>query len=284
MGKSVQHHVIPASETYPKPITFDVCWEGDGPLPLLLFVHGFKGFKDWGTFPMVANSFAAQGFMFLKMNFSHNGTTPKTLLDFTDLEAFGQNNFGTELEDIGRVLDTLALSDLPYDPSKIGIIGHSRGGSIALIKAAEDERIKAVATWAAVADLVGRYAPEDKAAAWEQTGVDYVLNGRTEQQMPLYFQLFTDTRQHAQRYDVCAAATRLQKPLLVVHGTADAAVSPDEARAIVQSYGEPAALCLIPEADHVFGGSHPYSGVSLPAYLEQVCVETSVFFEKNSLL
>ena len=34
------------------------------------------------------------GFVFIKMNFSHNGVTHwKILIDFADLEAFAQNNF-----------------------------------------------------------------------------------------------------------------------------------------------------------------------------------------------
>ena len=43
--------------------------------PLVIFVHGYKGFKDWGAWSLVAKSFAEAGFYFVKFNFSHNGTT-----------------------------------------------------------------------------------------------------------------------------------------------------------------------------------------------------------------
>ncbi|MDH5398779.1 MAG: dienelactone hydrolase, partial [Cyclobacteriaceae bacterium] len=55
--------------------------------PLVLFVHGFKGFKDWGFWDIVANMFAEAGFIFIKINLSHNGTTKDHPLDFADLEA-----------------------------------------------------------------------------------------------------------------------------------------------------------------------------------------------------
>jgi len=39
--------------------------------PVVIFAHGFKGFKDWGTHNLVANYFAEHGFRYLKFNFSH---------------------------------------------------------------------------------------------------------------------------------------------------------------------------------------------------------------------
>jgi hypothetical protein len=57
--------------------------------PIVLFVHGFKGFKDWGAYNLVAEYFVKQGFRFLKFNFSHNGTNPESPTEFTDRGAFG---------------------------------------------------------------------------------------------------------------------------------------------------------------------------------------------------
>ena len=68
--------------------------------PVVIFCHGFKGFKDWGHFNLVGERFAEEGCVFVKFNFSHNGTTPEDPLNFTDLKAFGNNNFSKELEDL----------------------------------------------------------------------------------------------------------------------------------------------------------------------------------------
>ena len=64
---------------------------------VVIFSHGFKGFKDWGCFPIISRYFAEQGLVFVRFNFSHNGTTLENPLDFDDLESFGNNNFSKEL-------------------------------------------------------------------------------------------------------------------------------------------------------------------------------------------
>ena len=58
------------------------------PKTVVIFCHGFKGFKDWGPFNKIADYFAQQDFVFVKFNFSYNGTTPKSPIDFDDLKAF----------------------------------------------------------------------------------------------------------------------------------------------------------------------------------------------------
>lgn len=94
--------------SYNKPITFDYRFqENNIKKPIILFSHGFKGFKDWGTFNLMADHFAKKGFIFLKLNFSFNGTTPENTVDFVDLEAFGNNNFSKELDDLKTVIDHL---------------------------------------------------------------------------------------------------------------------------------------------------------------------------------
>jgi uncharacterized protein len=42
-------------------------------LPVILFVHGFKGFKDWGAFPDACEEFARVGFAVVAFNLSLNG-------------------------------------------------------------------------------------------------------------------------------------------------------------------------------------------------------------------
>jgi predicted alpha/beta-hydrolase family hydrolase len=36
---------------------------------VIVFAHGFKGFKDWGAFNLAAQHFAAHNFVFVKFNF-----------------------------------------------------------------------------------------------------------------------------------------------------------------------------------------------------------------------
>ena len=72
---------------------------------VVLFSHGFKGFKDWGPFNQMAEFFANNNFFFIKFNFSYNGTSIDNPVEFVDLNAFGNNNFSLELDDLNLVID-----------------------------------------------------------------------------------------------------------------------------------------------------------------------------------
>ena len=66
-----------------KPIAYDVYYTpNQNPKPIVIFCHGYKGFKDWGAWHLVAETFAREGFFFLKFNFSHNGGTIDQPIDF----------------------------------------------------------------------------------------------------------------------------------------------------------------------------------------------------------
>ena len=39
-------------------------------MPVIIFCHGYKGYKDWGAWNLVAKEFAKNNFFFLKFNFS----------------------------------------------------------------------------------------------------------------------------------------------------------------------------------------------------------------------
>ena len=78
---TIKNHNLKGS--HGKDITLDVYWEdGNQPKPVIVFAHGFKGFKDWGHWELIAEKFALEGFCFIKFNFSHNGVSmspPKRL-------------------------------------------------------------------------------------------------------------------------------------------------------------------------------------------------------------
>lgn len=242
--------------------------EGEARCPLVVFVHGFKGFKDWGHFPMMAQRLAAAGCAVLRFNFSHNGTTPDAPHDFADLAAFGRNTYTRELEDLTDVLDQ--VPNLPnaerFELSQLVLWGHSRGGGIVLLKAAADARVRGVITWAGVADLAGRVLNADQ-ATWRRNGVQFTRNARTGQEMPLNVSLLDDVLQNGPALDVTAATERLTIPQLLLHGDADQAVQLREAHEL-HNRRPAAAFHLLPGADHTFGGKHPWTVHDLPAHSE----------------
>ena len=135
--------IIPGKHN--KPIITDVFYtENNTPKPVVIFCHGYKGFKDWGAWNLAAMEFVNNELFFVKFNFSHNGGTVENPIDFPDLEAFGQNNFTTELNDLEDIINWIANNSKfkdEMDSTNITLIGHSRGGGIVSIKASENSKI-----------------------------------------------------------------------------------------------------------------------------------------------
>ena len=148
---------IQLKSKHDKPILVDLFYKDDKQKKsIVIFCHGYKGFKDWGAWNLVAEEFAKQHLFFAKFNFSHNGGTVKQPIDFPDLEAFGKNNYSIELDDLESVIDWLisnAEIKNNIDSKNITLIGHSRGGGIVTIKASEDSRVAKVISWAGVSDF-----------------------------------------------------------------------------------------------------------------------------------
>jgi len=268
-----------------KPLTYDVRYPENGtPKPVILFIHGFKGFKDWGYFNLMADTFAEAGFVFVKINLSHNGTTPDAPVDFADLEAFGQNNFSIELDDVGLLLDHILSADFEVpeeeiDKEQLMLVGHSRGGGLALLKASEDTRIRAVVTMAAVSDWEARW-PKDVLQQWKEAGVQHIPNSRTGQIMPLYYQIVEDYYRFRDRLHLPKAIKRLKVPVLAFHGTEDETVPLSMAEDL-QKWNNYVRLEILEGANHTFGGGHPYPEDHLPAAVRHI-IDTSVVFFKKS--
>mgnify|MGYP000625075752 CR=1 FL=1 len=255
-----------------KPILTDVFYlENKQPKPIVIFCHGYKGFKDWGAWNLMAETFAKAGFFFIKFNFSHNGGTIEEPIDFPDLEAFGNNNYSKELDDLGSVIDWIS-TNIDYQKEinldDISLIGHSRGGGIVLLKTNEDTRIKKVITLAGVCDFAKRTATVGDLEQWKKEGVKYVLNGRTKQSMPHFYQFYEDFIQNKERLNVKNATQNLNIPHLIIHGDNDTSVLINEAENL-HKWNPKSEYKIIEKANHVFNTSHPWKEKKLSLELEK---------------
>ncbi|SMB91728.1 Dipeptidyl aminopeptidase/acylaminoacyl-peptidase-like [Hymenobacter roseosalivarius DSM 11622] len=268
-----------------RPFAADAHFLPDGQAkPVIIFVHGFKGFKDWGHFNVLADYVARQGFVFVKLNLSHNGIVPGGTGDLEDMEAFGNNNFSLELDDLGALLDSLywpgkaAIPPAEMDLSRLFLVGHSRGGGLAMLKAAEDARVRAVAAWAPISDIDQRWSAEVM-QRWQAEGVQYIDNTRTGQRMPLYYQLAEDFKANKDRLDIPTnVREKLRQPLLILHGDEDETLPVSMAHDL-KSWKPDAELVILPGAGHMFGGKHPWKEDQLPTLAQEVADRTIAFFK-----
>ena len=255
-----------------KPIVTDVFYkETNQPKKVIIFCHGYKGFKDWGAWNLMAETFAKAGFFFVKFNFSHNGGTAENPIDFPDLEAFGNNNYTKELEDLESIINWISTNSTyksEVNLDDISIIGHSRGGGIVLLKANGDKRVKQVITLAAVSDFGSRSSTIGDLENWKKTGVKYVVNGRTKQQMPHFYQFYKNFKANESRLNIQNSVKNLQIPLLIIHGDHDTSIDIEEAHQI-HSWQPNSTLEIIKNADHVFNVSHPWQKDKLSEELSQ---------------
>ena len=279
----IQKNIV-LKRTDKKPILIDTFYpENSEKLPVVIFCHGYKGFKDWGAWHIMAQQIANSGFCFVKFNFSHNGGTMEQPIDFPDLEAFGHNNYSTELDDLNDVIDWVQhqFKNHPaINTHRISLIGHSRGGGIALLKAAEDTRINTLVSLASVSDFGSRFGTTDELQAWRTLGVKFVVNGRTKQQMPHYYQFYEDYKANEDRLHIASATKQLKIPHLIIHGDKDTSVSINEAEALHQWHPK-SQLEIVKGADHVFNTTHPWHKDNLSKALNAVVNLILAFLKRN---
>jgi alpha-beta hydrolase superfamily lysophospholipase len=248
---------------------------------IIIFCHGFKGFKDWGCWQMVADYFVENGYTFLKFNFSHNGMGQEDSADFDALDKFSINTLGKEMEDISSV-EQFILGELPtvvpiINTDKIYIIGHSKGGVSALLYCTQyDTKIKKVCTWASPFDFHRSWNSKFR-AKWRTDGIQYIKNARTNQMMPLDISVLNDLESNEEKYSLATASKKLQIPYLIIQGTNDQAVKMEEFN-LLKNHFTKANTHIIAEANHVFGGSYAYTEAVLPAHTIELVSETKNFF------
>lgn len=238
-------------------------------LPILIFVHGFKGFKDWGCFPYLLEKISEAGVFCVSFNFSYNGIGETDLTEFTRLDLFAKNTFTRELNDLESIINYFDdnKSNYDYNFESLILIGHSRGGGIVILKTAEDARVKKLITLSSVSTF-DRYT-KDRKAEWERKGYLEVINTRTQQIMRMNYSLLKDLEKNKDRLDIKAAVKKINCPFLIIHGKEDLSVDCSEALELYNlSNKSKTKLLLIENTGHTYGAVHPFSGTN--PHLEKV--------------
>lgn len=248
--------------------------ETDKPRRTVVICHGFKGFSHWGFFPHLGRAIAASGMRAISFDFSGSGIGDDRET-FVDSDAFEKNSFTQELADLDAVIQEARRREWITGP--YGMLGHSRGGGVAILHAAVHEDAKALVTWAAIS-YVTRWTPSD-VATWRERGFVDIVNARTGQVMKLGTSLLDDVEAHGNStLDIAGAASRIRVPWLILHGNEDETVPRVEAERLHELSRGSSTLRIL-AANHAFGAKHPFDEV--PESLDTAIRETLEFFEQH---
>lgn len=234
------------------------------PRALVVVVHGFKGFKEWGFFPWLAEDLCAEGLAMVRFNMSRSGIG-ENLETFDRLDLFRDDTYSTQVADL---MTTVRYAQSRFDSLPTFLVGHSRGGGVALLAARQVSRLHGVATWSAISH-VDRWDAGTK-KKWRADGYMDVENQRTKQMMRMSTAILEDAGKH----DIMAAVEKLKVPMLVVHGARDESVPVEEGREIA-ARARDASLLIIGSAGHTFNAIHPL--VHVPRELTYAAAVTSHF-------
>jgi pimeloyl-ACP methyl ester carboxylesterase len=240
---------------------------------LVVVVHGFKGFKDWGFFPWTTQRLLQHRLAVCRFNMSRSGIgdDPET---FDRLDLFEHDTYSTQLADL-RAVVAHVRQEVPGLP--LFLFGHSRGGGVAILGAQDVPDLRGVIAWSPISHC-DRWDEETK-RGWRERGHIEQLNTRTGQMMRMSTAILDDYEASRERLDVERAVRELRVPLLVVHGGRDESVPVHEGR-LLASLNDGASLLVVERASHTFNAIHPL--VHIPHELVLAAETTAHFAYANA--
>jgi uncharacterized protein len=251
------------------------------PAPVIVCIHGFKGFKNWGFWPEVAKRLGESGYAVARFNFSHSGIGAD-LETLSETDLFESGTYTQEVEDLREILLRLTERRLPgsegLDASRVGLLAHSRGSVSALAVAASGEfPVRSVALWNPVSSVL--WWDEQTRRRWREAGYWESVNTRTGQVFRMKTALLDDAELNRDRLHPAVNAGRLRVPLLAVVAAQDETVPPAAGGRLATAAGQFGSVREIAATGHTFGAAHPFPGPT-PA-LEEALRVTSEHFDRT---
>lgn len=222
---------IPATLTLPK-------GEPGVKYPAVVMCHGNGSTRHeaGGGYDLLAPELAKAGIASIRFDYIGNGDSKGDYIDFT---------LSKGVEDANTCLEYLKTLDT-IDTERVGIMGWSQGGGIALVVASKNDAYKSVLTWAG-AMYDGSINEEQYAIAKEKGYYEVEYGWRDSlKQSPAYYE-------DKMTFVVASAVPLIKAPILAINGSKDDVVVPETAQKIIDLAVNPNSQALILEgADHTF--------------------------------
>lgn len=239
-------------------------------VPLVVMAHGHGGTRDEaGGFKRVAEALAENGIASIRVDFSGCGEST---------EPFTENVLTNMLADI-RASREFAIQQSTIDSERIGILGYSMGGRLAIL-ATEQDVYSAVVLWTPVAsngvesmfDFLGGQQSYERLRSEAKEAGFAVLETPWGARQHLSLQWFTDL----ENSNPLAAIRAYDGPLLVLYGSNDDVINPRFSKAVLDNAANsrPKVEQIIDGAGHGLGF---YTDNAVAA--EEVVTSTSRFLK-----
>jgi dienelactone hydrolase len=225
-------HEIPAIITLP---------EGSGPFPAVVMLHGFGSDKDeaGGGYKLFAPILANEGIASIRFDFIGLGEST------TDHIQFDLNTGVSDAEAAAAYL----VKNYNVDLKRLGLLGWSKGGTIAMLTAGRSDTFKSLVTWAGAPVLSSAvYSDEGYEVAKKEGKYVQTFDWRGDLNLSL------SAFEVAKNTNVLTELTKFTGPILAITGSIDETVPPENAYNIVVTSVHPNSRVLTIEGTgHTFG-------------------------------
>jgi len=216
---------------------------GPGPFPAVVMSHGYGSNREeaGGGYALMAPLLAEAGIASIRFDVIGCGESATDYMEFT-LQA--------NIDDAVKCADYIA-GQSAVNADRIGVMGWSMGGGVALLAAGTDARFKSVLTWAG-AYYDGAVNEEEYAIALKDGYYESTFEWRDPlKQSPRMYEV-------QKQLKVSEIFPQSTAPVCAINGTLDDVVPPETADKIVALSENPASKAVLLEgADHTF---HIFTG------------------------
>ena len=242
------------------------------PRPAIIQCHGFGGSSSGAGHPELARALERTGYTVLRFDFRGCGASDGERGRVICME---------EVEDLRNAITFVQGLD-GVDPSRIGLIGASLGGSVVLYVAATDQRVRVCAANGAIGNGERRFRfqypnerewnsfvqrLEDAKRYREKTGRSMMIprfdivfipeHSRTGLPPGATMEFPAETAISMLEFKPESIVSKISpRPLLLIHPRGDEVVPKSESEQLAAAAGEPCELHIIETTDH-FGSADP---------------------------